>query len=547
LNKSLAVGIIFLFIVSSITPIVFGYNEESSCSSDEENNLYEKPTALSGPMDSPWPMKSHDIHHTGRSPYNTADNYGVEKWRFYPETWVEGGPIIDNDGTIYFGDYYGNFYALYPNGDLKWKFNTNGFILSTPAIAEDGTIYIGSHNSDYLFHAINPDGSEKWTCYVGASISSSPAIAEDGTIYFGTMGTGRSRICAINPNGTKKWEYAVGGVITSDPAIADDGTIYIGSQDYYLYAMYPNGTLRWRFKTGDIVFGGPSISDDGTIYVGSLDSYLYAFYPNGTLNWKYDMYGGTWGSPSIGTDGTIYACSSNLYAIDPNGTLIWEFDFGPNRWVGGSSPAISVDGTIFVGVRYSDSVGGELIAVNSDGTERWRSDRLCNRWIESSPCIGKDGTVYIGCSTEKRIGPGNPTKSVGYLHAFGSVDSNEHPLISSMRGKLNGKTSTPYDYWITAEDPDNNPVSIYVDWGDGTHTDWTGPGASKEEIVFEHTYNLRTNYTIRAKAKDEFGGESDWATLTVSMPKNELINTPFIDFLENHPYMFPLIRHLLGL
>ena len=38
IKKSLAVGIILLFLISSITPMVFGYNEESSCSSDEEIN-----------------------------------------------------------------------------------------------------------------------------------------------------------------------------------------------------------------------------------------------------------------------------------------------------------------------------------------------------------------------------------------------------------------------------------------------------------------------------------------------------------------------------
>jgi outer membrane protein assembly factor BamB len=539
LNKSLAVGIVFLFVFSTVTSMVLGY--------DIESEIQTQATTLSvGPMDSVWPMKSHDTHHTGRSPCSTADNQLVEKWRFNADCWVDGGPVIDKNGTIYFGSQGvdRNFYALYPNGDLKWKFSTNGFITSTPAIAEDGTIYIGDWG-DYL-HAINPDGTEKWTYYVGATVTSSPAIADDGTIYFGTMGTGRSRICAINPNGTKKWDYKVGDVITSDPVICDDGTVYIGSQDSYLYAMYPNGTLHWRFKTGNEIHGHPSIADDGTIYVGSYDSYLYALYPNGTLNWKFLMYGGTSSGPSIGTDGTIYVCSSDLYAISPNGTLIWSFDFGPNRWVGGSCPVISADGTIFVGIRSSDSNGGWLIAVNSDGTERWRSDRLCNRWVDSSPCIGEDGTVYIGCSTEKRIGPGNSWKSVGYLHAFGSVYSNEPPYISSMRGTLKGKILLPYDYWITAEDPDNNPVSIYVDWGDGTSTDWTGPGASKEEIVFEHVYNLRKDYTIKAKAKDDFGGESDWATLEVSMPKNKIINS-FERFLDNHPNMFPILRYLMGL
>lgn len=535
INKSLAVGIVFLFIVSSTIPMVLG--------NDVESEIQTQATALSdGPMDSVWPMKSHDNRHTGRSPCNTAENQLVEKWRFYLDDCVSGGPVIDKDGIIYFGSegLGQNFFALYPNGDLKWKFSTNGFITSTPAIAEDGTIYIGDWT--WYFHAINPDGTEKWTYYVDATVTSSPAIADDGAIYFGTMGGGsKYRIWAINPNGTKKWDYTVGDVITSDPAIGDDGTVYIGSQDSYLYAMYPNGTLRWRFKTERRIMGHPSIADDGTIYVGSYDNYLYALYPNGTLNWKFLMYGATSGSPSIGTDGTIYVCSGDLYAINPNGTLIWSFDFGPDRWVGGSCPVISADGTIFVGVRYSDLNGGELIAVNSDGTERWRSDQLCNRWVDSSPCIGEDGTVYIGCSTEKNVSQG--TKSVGYLHAFGSVFSNEPPDTPTITGKINGKPWEDYRYSITAIDPDRNPVSFYIDWGDGTNSGWTFERASGEKCYYEHTWLIRGSYTIRVKAKDVFGEESDWGTLEVSMPKN-MIMSPFERFLENHPNMFPILRKI---
>jgi outer membrane protein assembly factor BamB len=476
LKKSLDVGIVFLFIISSVTPMVFGY--------DIESETQIQATAISeGPMDSVWPMKSHDTHHTGRSPISTSDNQLVEKWRFEC-SWVDGGPVIDKNGIIYFGSQGvdRNFYAIYSNGDLKWKYSTNGWVTSTPAIAEDGTIYIGSWY-DYL-HAINPDGTEKWTYYVGATVTSSPAIADDGTIYFGTLSDGR--IWAINPNGTKKWDYKVGNAITSDPVIGDDGTVYIGSQDSYLYAMYPNGTLRWRFKTGNIIHGHPSIADDRTIYVGSYDSYLYALYPNGTLNWKFHMTGGTSGSPCIGTDGTIYVCSSDLYAINPNGTLIWSFDFGPDRWVGGSCPVISADGTIFVGINIGETSGGELIAVNSDGTERWRSDRLCNRWVDSSPCIGADGTVYIGSSSMK-------SNDIGYLHAFGSVYSNEPPDTPTISGTLTGKVRTPYYYKFSTYDPDNNAIMFYVDWGDSTYNDWTAKAGSGEIVRIEHTYNMKTN------------------------------------------------------
>jgi len=85
-----------------------------------------------------------------------------------------------------------------------------------------------------------------------------------------------------------------------------------------------------------------------------------------------------------------------------------------------------------------------------------------------------------------------------------------------------------------------------IDWGDNTSTEWLGLYGSGEEITLTHIWDEQGNYIIKAKAKDVYGLESDWATLEVSMPKNKIIN-PFERFLENHPYMFPLIRQLLGL
>ena len=73
--------------------MVFGYDEESLCSNNAENKIYEKSTLLSGPMNSPWPMQGHDRRHTGRSPYSTADNPGIEKWRFFTgdHGWIDSG------------------------------------------------------------------------------------------------------------------------------------------------------------------------------------------------------------------------------------------------------------------------------------------------------------------------------------------------------------------------------------------------------------------------------------------------------------------------
>jgi len=483
-------------------------------------------------MDSPWPIHCHDTYHTGQSPYSTADNPGIEKWRFECN-WLEDTPVIDNEGTVYFGCNDRYLYAIYPNGMEKWKYKTGGLILgSSPAINEDGTIYVGSW--DGKLYAINSNGTLRWRFNSGDIIPSSPVIADDGTIYFGTEG---KKVYAVNPNGTEKWHYETGSWITSDPAIGDDGTVYIGSMDYYLYALYPNGTLRWRFKIGDRIYGSPSIAEDGTIYIGSSwNSYLYALYPNGTLKWRYGG-AGTPNNPSIGSDGTIYAgYMDKLVALNPNGSLKWEFYIGNDRFIGKSAPAISEDGTIYFGIHLGtpgDSNGGEIIAVNPNGTEQWRK-KIADEWVESSPSITEDGTVYIGSSS---LVSGD---DFGYLHAFGTVEDNEPPSAPVITGETNGNVGDSYTYTFVSNDPENYPLKYYVEWRDNTSTGWTWEYDSGEEVEISHTWSEEGTYTIRAKAMDISNEESDWGTLKVTMPVNYNLNqhysrSLFLQILQRLP------------
>ena len=209
---------------------------------------------------------------------------------------------------------------------------------------------------------------------------------------------------------------------------------------------------------------------------------------------------------------------------------------GPGRSIQTSSPAISADGTIYVGTHIGDGSGGEIIAVNPDGTERWRK-QIALDWVDSSPCIAEDGTVYIGSTNDR---------SKGYLHAFGPVESNSPPGTPTITGTINGTIGEEYWYRIISVDPDNNPVTCSIDWGDGSAVE-SQDFASDELGWAGHTYTKRGTYTIKAKARDTLGEESDWGTLSVTMPIS--FNYPLLKFLEllfeRFPNAFPLLRYLL--
>ena len=503
--------------------------DEQTLSSSPSGN---SPVGLSGPMNSSWPMKSYNAQRVGRTIYSTADNPGVEKWRFktFGAGGVDSGAAVADDGNIYFGgkDFY--VYALYPNGTFRWRYKTGEPIFSVPALAADGTIYITS--CDHFLYALRPDGTLKWRFDTHEIISSSPVIATDGTIY---IGHSQGRVFAVSPNGTELWHYDLTNDIYGSPALGSDGTIYIGCWDDRLYALNPNGTLQWWFPTGNHVKGVPSVAPDGTIYFGSWDGYLYALYPNGTMRWRCKVGSGTETTPALAADGTIYVGGDELYAVYPNGTMRWTFYLGTDRHIFTSCPAVAAEGTIYVGVDIGEVTAGEILAVNPDGTERWRKI-ISDEWVDSSPAIAADGTVYIGST-------GGPS---GYLHAFGSIESNTPPDNPIIEGTTHGEPGTDYAYYFTCIDPDNNPVGVTVDWGDGT-TYWSGWRASGERIGWGHRWVEEGTYIVKAKTQDVLGLESNWSTMEVIMPLSyEPPHFRFFEWLfERFPNTFPILRHLL--
>ncbi|PNX49947.1 MAG: hypothetical protein BV456_08385 [Thermoplasmata archaeon M8B2D] len=115
------------------------------------------------------------------------------------------------------------------------------------------------------------------------------------------------------------------------------------------------------------------------------------------------------------------------------------------------------------------------------------------------------------------------------------------PSIPKISGPSSGKPNNEYTFSFTSYDPENNQVAYYVDWGDGTNTGWSSYVNSGKTLSYKHTWTEEKSYTIKAKAKDSNGAESDWATQTISLPKTKYFM--FQRFLNN----FPVLQKLLSL
>jgi hypothetical protein len=119
---------------------------------------------------------------------------------------------------------------------------------------------------------------------------------------------------------------------------------------------------------------------------------------------------------------------------------------------------------------------------------------------------------------------------------------------TSITGPTVGKPNKIYTFDVSAVDPQGDSVYLYVNWGDGTNTNWLGPHNSGTKIQVTHSFSQEKNYTIKAKAKDTVGHEGKEQPLIISIPFS--YNIPSLLFwqklLERFPHLLSIFRQLLG-
>jgi hypothetical protein len=117
---------------------------------------------------------------------------------------------------------------------------------------------------------------------------------------------------------------------------------------------------------------------------------------------------------------------------------------------------------------------------------------------------------------------------------FKTYGYNDAPNLPEIVGPSSGSPGENYDYNIVSTDPENHNIYYCINWGDGSDEKCLGPYGSGEEINVKKNWSEEGTYTVQVKARDEFGTESEWATLEVRMPKTKSIG-----------YINPWIRRLI--
>ena len=91
-------------------------------------------------------------------------------------------------------------------------------------------------------------------------------------------------------------------------------------------------------------------------------------------------------------------------------------------------------------------------------------------------------------------------------------ESNNQPYIPIKPSGPNiCKKEKFYEYSTNATDPDGDPIYYMWDWGDNTTSEWLGPFNSGQIHVASHNWSKWGLYKIKVKAKDVYGGETNWS------------------------------------
>jgi hypothetical protein len=123
-------------------------------------------------------------------------------------------------------------------------------------------------------------------------------------------------------------------------------------------------------------------------------------------------------------------------------------------------------------------------------------------------------------------------------------DTNQPPDPPILEGSSQIKKGESGNYSISFSDPDGDILYVYAHVFDVESGVWWGPYSSITGFGLS-TFDVEEGeYTIRAKAKDVYGAESDWAVLEVTVSKSKSINTynPWISRLIER---FPILELII--
>jgi len=126
---------------------------------------------------------------------------------------------------------------------------------------------------------------------------------------------------------------------------------------------------------------------------------------------------------------------------------------------------------------------------------------------------------------------------------------NDSPKIRLIQGSNSGLAGDTLEFVVQVNDPNEDSVSIRIDWADGDTTDWQEYDASGTEFCFSKVFAEAGEYRIKVQTKDIWSEQgihnslSNWQNLLrvvinpVGIDENEQVPLTF-NLFQNYPNPF---------
>ena len=135
-----------------------------------------------------------------------------------------------------------------------------------------------------------------------------------------------------------------------------------------------------------------------------------------------------------------------------------------------------------------------------------------------------------------------------------TASENEKPCTPIIEGPTTAEIRETCFYTVISTDPQGDDLYYDVRYSDDPSLNIRGgPYKSGDTITFSHCwddfYQESGPFVIKVRAIDEDDHESDWEKFEVKITNAKasalLINTLFLRFLENHPFLGPFILKII--
>jgi hypothetical protein len=147
-----------------------------------------------------------------------------------------------------------------------------------------------------------------------------------------------------------------------------------------------------------------------------------------------------------------------------------------------------------------------------------------------------DGDAY-------ETNPGADIDAVQHIIPF----VNDPPLAPEINGPAKAKPGIEYEFTFSTTDPEEDSIYYYIVWDDGYIEKWIGPYTSGEIVNISHIYSNQGDYIIKAKTKDAYDQESDFAEFEIEIPRSRISKFSLFNYFENFLNLFPNLKILLNL